>query len=77
MANWKVIALVSGNIEAVSGPGCQGRPGAHEWIVWQGAAADKAEALQTAQFPSQGPARCVLTALPQFRGHSKASTPLL
>ena len=49
MANWKVIALVSGNIEAVSGPAAQYRPGAHEWIVWQGPAADKAEALQSAE----------------------------
>ena len=49
MANWKVIALVSGNIEAVSGPAAQDRPGAHEWIVWQGPAADKAEALQSAE----------------------------
>jgi hypothetical protein len=43
MANWKVIALVSGNIEAVSGPAAQDRPGAHEWIVWEGQAADKAD----------------------------------
>jgi len=49
MTNWKVIALVSGNIEAVSGPAAQNRPGTHEWIVWQGAAADKAEALQSAE----------------------------
>jgi hypothetical protein len=49
MANWKVIALVSGDIEAVSGPAAQDRPGAHEWIVWQGQAADKAEALQSAE----------------------------
>ena len=49
MANWKVIALVSGNIEAVSGPAAQDRPGTHEWIVWQGPAADKAEALQSAE----------------------------
>jgi hypothetical protein len=48
MAYWKVIALVSGNIEAVSGPAAQDRPGAHEWMVWQGTAADKAEALQSA-----------------------------
>jgi hypothetical protein len=33
MANWKVIAVVSGNIEAVSGPDAQNRPGAHEWTV--------------------------------------------
>jgi hypothetical protein len=49
MGNWKVIALVSGNIEAVSGPAAQDRPGAHEWMVWQGPAADKAEALQSAE----------------------------
>ena len=49
MADWKVIALVSGNIEAVSGPAAQGRPGTHEWIVWEGQAADKAEALQNAE----------------------------
>ena len=49
MADWKVIALVNGEIEAVSGPAAQDRPGAHEWIVWQGAAADKAEALQSAE----------------------------
>jgi hypothetical protein len=34
LANWKVIALVSGNVEAVSGPAAEGRPGTHEWIVW-------------------------------------------
>jgi hypothetical protein len=49
MANWKVIALINGDIEAVSGPAAQDRPGAHEWIVWQGTAADKAEALQNAE----------------------------
>jgi hypothetical protein len=49
MASWKVIALVSGNIEAVSGPAAQDRPGAHEWIVWQGVATDKAEAFQSAE----------------------------
>ena len=43
MANWKVIALVSGNIEAVSGPAAQDRPGTHEWIVWQEVAADKGD----------------------------------
>ena len=52
MANWKVIALVSGNIEAVSGPAAQGRPGTHEWTVWEGPAADKAEALQCADHKS-------------------------
>jgi hypothetical protein len=49
MANWKVIALVSGNIEAVSGLAAQDRPGAHEWTVWQGMAGDKAEALKCAE----------------------------
>jgi hypothetical protein len=49
MANWKVIALISGEIEAVSGPAAQNRPGAHEWTVWEGIAADKGEALQSAE----------------------------
>ena len=49
MANRKVVALVSGNIEAVSGPTAQDRPGAHEWTVWEGTAANKAEALQSAE----------------------------
>jgi hypothetical protein len=49
MANWKVIALINGEIEAVSGAAAQDRPGAHEWIVWQGQAADKAEALKCAE----------------------------
>jgi hypothetical protein len=49
MANWKVVALVNGDIEAVSDPAAKGRPGAHEWIVWEGAAEDKAEALKCAE----------------------------
>ncbi len=49
MAHWKVIALVNGQIEAVSDPGAQDRPAAHEWIVWEGPAADKAEALKCAE----------------------------
>jgi len=49
MATWKVIALISGNIEAVSRTAAQDRPGAHEWMIWQGQAADKAEALQSAE----------------------------
>ena len=49
MPNWKVIALVSSNIKAISGPDAQDRPGAHKWIVWEGQAADKAEALQSAE----------------------------
>jgi hypothetical protein len=42
MGNWKVIALISGNIEAVSGPAAQDRPGAHEWMVWEGVCPAKA-----------------------------------
>ena len=49
MANRRVIATVSGNIEAVSGPASQGRPGPHEWTVWEGSVADKAEALMCAE----------------------------
>jgi hypothetical protein len=49
MANWKVVATISGNIETVSGPAAQDRPGTHEWIVWEGPAGDKAEALQSAE----------------------------
>ena len=49
MANWKVIVLINGNIEAVSGPPAQDRPGAHEWTVWQEPAADNAEAFQSAE----------------------------
>ena len=49
MVNWKVIALVSGDIEAVSGTVAQDRPGAHELMVWEGPAGDKAEALQSAE----------------------------
>ena len=46
MANWKVIALISGNIEAVFGPVAQNRPGTHVWTVRQGPATDKAEAVR-------------------------------
>ena len=49
MAHWKVIETVSGNIEAISGPEAQHRPGQHEFLVWEGEAADKAEALQRAE----------------------------
>jgi hypothetical protein len=38
MANWKVIALVNGQIEAVSGPAAEGRPGANEWMIGEGQA---------------------------------------
>jgi hypothetical protein len=33
MTYWKVIALVSGNIEAVSGLAAQDRPGTHERTI--------------------------------------------
>ncbi len=49
LTNWKVVALVSGNIEAVSGLAAEDRPRTHEWIVWEWQAADKAEALQSAE----------------------------
>jgi len=49
MVHWNVIALINGAIEAVSGPAAQDRPGAHEWIVWEGPASDKAEALKFAE----------------------------
>jgi hypothetical protein len=48
MANWKVIALISGNIEAVTGPAAQDWLGTDEWMVWQSTASDKSEALQCA-----------------------------
>jgi len=49
MATWKVVETVSGNIETVSGPAAQDRPGTHERIAWEGEAADKAEALKSAE----------------------------
>ena len=49
MANWKVIEIIRGNIEAVSGPAAETRPGTHERLVWEGQAADKAEALKCAE----------------------------
>jgi hypothetical protein len=49
MSSWKVIALINDEIEAVTGPAAQDRPGAHEEMVWQGKAADKGEALQCAE----------------------------
>ena len=49
MATWKVIETISGNIDAVSGRAAQDRPGTHEWTVWEGLAADKAEALKPAE----------------------------
>jgi hypothetical protein len=49
MAIWKVIEIVSSNIEALSGAAAQLRPGQHEFLVWEGQASDKAEALQSAE----------------------------
>jgi hypothetical protein len=49
MANWNLVALVSGNIEAVSGLAAQACREAHEWIVWEGQAGDKAQALLFAE----------------------------
>jgi len=49
MSSWKVIALINDQIEAVSGRDAQDRPGVHEEVVWQGTAADKGEALQSAE----------------------------
>jgi hypothetical protein len=49
MANWKVIEIVSGNIEAVSGSAAETRPGTHERLIWEGPASDKAEALRCAE----------------------------
>jgi hypothetical protein len=49
MANWKVIALVNGEIEAVSGQAALHRPGQHGSLVGEGEAADKAEALKCAE----------------------------
>jgi len=54
MVNWKVIAQISGNNEAVSDPAAQDRPGTHEWIVWEGQAPDKAEALKCAEKADPG-----------------------
>ena len=48
-ATWKVIETVSGNIEAVSGPAAQHRPGTHEWLVWEGKATDEGNALRCAE----------------------------
>ena len=49
MPTWKVIETVSGNIEAVSGPAAEHRPAVHEFLVWEGQTADKAEALKCAE----------------------------
>ena len=49
MADWKVIALINSDFEAVLGPASQHRPEAHEWIAWQGTAAGQAEAVQSAE----------------------------
>jgi len=47
MTDWKVIALIDGEIKAVSEPAAQHRPETHESIIWEGEAADKAGALQS------------------------------
>jgi hypothetical protein len=49
MSSWKVIALVNDEIEAVSGLAAQDRPRTDEWMIWQGTAADKGDALQRAE----------------------------
>jgi len=49
MATWKVIETVSGNIEAVSGAAAEHRPSKDEFLVWEGEATDKAEALKCAE----------------------------
>ena len=49
MSSWKVIALINDEIEAVSGPAAQDRPGVHVEMVWEGTAADNGEALQRAE----------------------------
>jgi hypothetical protein len=54
MANWKVIALVSGNIEAVSGPAAQDRPGTHEWTVWEGQPLTKLKPSKVQRKPIPG-----------------------
>jgi hypothetical protein len=43
MTNGKVIAPVNGDFEAVSAPAAHDRPQAHERIIWERVAADKAE----------------------------------
>jgi len=40
--------------EAVSGPAAHDRPGTHVWIVWEGQAGNKAEALQRAEKADPG-----------------------
>jgi hypothetical protein len=49
VAHWKVIEMVGGGIEAVSGPAAEDRPIANEVIIWQGETQDKAEALKNAE----------------------------
>jgi hypothetical protein len=49
MANWKVIAPVSGNMKLFQGPAAQDRPRIQECTVWEGPATDKAEALKSAE----------------------------
>jgi hypothetical protein len=54
MANWKVIALVSGNIEAVSGPAAQDRPGTHEWMSGKGKPLTKLKPSKVQRKPIPG-----------------------
>jgi len=49
MAYWKVITLINGAIEAVSGSAANDRPDVHEWTVWEGQADNKAEALKCSE----------------------------
>jgi len=57
MAYWKVIALINGDIEAISGPAAQDRPGAHEWMVWQGTVPLAEGKSQFRVQPRRAPAR--------------------
>jgi hypothetical protein len=54
MANRKVIALINGDVEAVSGPAAQHRPGAHEWLVWQGTTVTKLKPSKAQRKPIPG-----------------------
>ena len=46
--HWKVIGLVSGRVQALSGPDSHSRPFEHESIIWQGEIQSESEALQKA-----------------------------
>jgi len=45
---FKVIETVSGSLTAVHSRETEGRPGAHESLIWQGEASDMLEALRKA-----------------------------